>query len=80
MIYKIVREQSLDGLELYVNSYIKNGWTPQGGVSVDDDGWYIQAIILKPQETYYGFYSPTMLREEPIVSKAPINITINQEK
>jgi hypothetical protein len=45
MKYTLVRTSSAKELEQQVNSLIEIGWTPQGGISVSDNGFYVQAMI-----------------------------------
>jgi len=54
MEYKIVhsfanlRESAFEQLEEIVNSEIKQGWIPQGGISADNDARdLVQAMIKK---------------------------------
>jgi hypothetical protein len=55
MEYIVLRDAEIEGLESDVNRYIKEGWLPQGGVSVsmaacDDDIYYVavQAMVKNP--------------------------------
>ena len=45
MKYALVRENSAGEVEQKVNSLIERGWIPQGGISVSDNGFYVQAMI-----------------------------------
>jgi hypothetical protein len=45
MKYLLVRTSSANELEQQVNSLIKIGWTPQGGIALSDNGLYAQAMI-----------------------------------
>lgn len=46
--YKIIDETEDIRLEEKVNKFIKKGWIPQGGISVDSAPggvWYYQAMV-----------------------------------
>jgi len=45
MQYQIVKTMTWNGLARDVNNLIQEGWTPQGGASVDSSGSCIQAMI-----------------------------------
>jgi hypothetical protein len=47
MEYRVVKTITYKGLVQDINNLIKDGWIPQGGVSVAE-GWCIQAMI-KPK-------------------------------
>lgn len=51
MEYKILMNSDRQLLANVVESYLKEGWEPQGGVSVavknDNDEGYVQAIIKR---------------------------------
>lgn len=53
MKYDIIRNNSLGNLVFEVNEAIKEGWEPQGGLSIDrlDDTaiFYCQAIINREE-------------------------------
>lgn len=45
MEYIILKTLSYSGMTEDVNKYIKKGWIPQGGVTEDQNGKVIQAMI-----------------------------------
>lgn len=47
--YTIVQGIGSLELENAVNKYLANGWDLVGGVAVDNNGWYIQAMVLKEE-------------------------------
>lgn len=50
MKYQIVENQTRTGLEELVNSYLRDGWEPVGGVCFQlGAGWrlYLQALIKR---------------------------------
>lgn len=44
LLYKIVRGSSIDELQRNVRDAMRNDWTPQGGIAVDEFGFY-QAMV-----------------------------------
>ena len=44
MRYLVVQVTTLSGLEDAVNRYIKEGWEPLGGITVNSEGFY-QAMV-----------------------------------
>ena len=51
--YKVLSSSDLDTLEKYVNGLIRDGWEPQGGVSVEPGVIifrYMQAMILEKDD------------------------------
>jgi len=44
-MYKIVKSDSLQKLELEVQRYLKNGWSVSGGVTVSPDTTYLQVVF-----------------------------------
>lgn len=56
MIYTVIRRASLnsfsgtyDGLIVVVNEMISGGWEPQGGIMIDEEGYFLQAMIDRHQ-------------------------------
>ena len=49
MEYKLVKDNTVWGLEMTVNSLITEGWETDGPLVVDKDG-YVQKMIKKPVE------------------------------
>jgi hypothetical protein len=45
MKYILIRENSEKQLDQKVNSLFERGWIPQGGISVSNNGFYVQAMI-----------------------------------
>jgi hypothetical protein len=56
MKYIVVTENSILKLETEINSYIKRGWIPQGGVAILDNNFYVQAMI----KTNKNYKNPTI--------------------
>ena len=45
--YKIVTHIAYDFIEEQVNEMAKGGWEPQGGLTINKDGRYFQAMIKR---------------------------------
>ena len=54
MKYRVVKENTYWALTMEVNNYIKEGWEPQGGISIERYGeisaYYFQAMIKREQQ------------------------------
>ena len=50
--YKVLSSSDLETLEKYVNGLIRDGWEPQGGVSIEHGVIfrYMQAMILEKDD------------------------------
>ena len=51
--YKVLSSSDLETLEKYVNGLIRDGWEPQGGVSIEPGVIffrYMQAMILEKDD------------------------------
>jgi len=44
-MYKILKNNSPEKLELDVQRYLKNGWAVAGGVAISPDSIYCQAVF-----------------------------------
>lgn len=51
--YLIVSKNNVAALQRAVNAFIEDGWEPQGGVSIDQLGSFLQAVYL-PEKQYTG--------------------------
>ena len=46
--YIVLREDDLYALQQAVCEHIRQGYTPQGGIAVDQQGFYLQAMVDNP--------------------------------
>ncbi len=44
-MYKIVKSDSLQKLEIEVQRYLKNGWSVSGGVTIVPESGYLQVVV-----------------------------------
>ncbi len=44
-MYKIVKSDSLQKLEIEVQRYLKNGWSVSGGVTIVSESSYLQVVV-----------------------------------
>ena len=44
-MYKIIKSDSPQKLELEVQKYLKNGWSVAGGVTISPAAEYLQAVV-----------------------------------
>lgn len=51
--YQVAWSASLSGLENEVSNLIQDGWQCKGGLSIDHDGRYIQAMVLLEEIVHY---------------------------
>lgn len=51
--YVIAYKKTLGALRNQVNALIEVGWVPQGGLTIDPEGYYMQAMYL-PEARYVG--------------------------
>lgn len=44
--YIVIRENDIDGLCNVVSAYIYSGWQPLGGITIDKESRFLQAMVM----------------------------------
>lgn len=57
MVYEVIRSTSISKVEEDVCLKMANGWIPQGGVSIDSDNWYYQAMVYAPNSDNWYYHA-----------------------